>query len=63
MDRLKEILKTMTLPEGRIQDLTENNLRWLNRNIHFHNQSHPDFHEANRLIVDLLLKRDLAKTL
>lgn len=47
---LMKILKTMDLPEGRLEDLN-----WLRRNLLIKNADHPEANEALRLI-QLLLK-------
>jgi hypothetical protein len=46
MDRLNEILSTMDIPENRLSDWA-----WLLRNLWVRNGSHPDFSEAQKLVV------------
>lgn len=46
--RLREILSTMDVPSGRVNDLP-----WLARNLQVRNSDHPDFAEAREIIVEL----------
>lgn len=45
MDTLKNILKTMDIPENRKQ-ITFGNLNWMRRNLGFRNAQNPKFKEA-----------------
>jgi hypothetical protein len=49
--RLDEILKTMELPPGRLNDL-----RWVAGNIGFRNAEHEHFREAVNLLLELAPK-------
>jgi len=51
---LAKILDTMDIPALR-KELTESNLRWLNRNILVRNSQHPDVEKALVIIRQLLL--------
>lgn len=53
MERLKEILDTMDVPELR-KDGSIQSIAWLNRNLAFRNSEHPDFKEAMNLIKGVL---------
>lgn len=54
---LENLLETLDLPKKRLNDL-----KWLNRNIHFKNSNHPNFKQVRKLLTNLLkkLKNDLA---
>jgi len=49
MNELREILDTMQVPENR-KDLTEWNVNYLIRNLHFNNREHPGFDRAMELL-------------
>jgi len=51
-EELLEILCNMDVPSGRL-DLTMQNLKWLERNLAFRNQSHSQFDTAMRLAASL----------
>lgn len=50
---LDSLLRTFQIPEMR-RNLTEDNLRWLNRNLPIQNGNHPKLQEAMREIVQKL---------
>lgn len=51
---LLSILKTMDVPNLRIQEMNETNLRWLQRNVGINNGAHPDIDRAMLLIRRML---------
>jgi len=56
LNNLKEILKTMDVPDKRIRRNLHkfSSLRWLTRNLRARNNEHPRIDEAMRLVRDLL---------
>jgi hypothetical protein len=55
-ETLVRILKNMDIPRRR-HELSNNNLRWLNRNIAVRNSGHPEFETARALITQLLRRK------
>lgn len=55
IDELNDILHSMDLPEWRINNLSANNLRWLQRNILVKNSSHSKIKRAVELIKWMLV--------
>jgi hypothetical protein len=51
---LRKILETMELPSFRTQYMSEHNLRWLQRNILFKNEQHPEIEKALSIIGEML---------
>lgn len=57
VERLKEIIKTMNIPENKRDITDKDNLSWLARNLGRNNMRHPNYYEAIRLAKELK-KRD-----
>lgn len=54
MEELLDILKTMDIPEMRMDVAKVHNVRWLGRNIMINNREHPKIKRACELIKILL---------
>ncbi len=51
MERLRELLSTMQIPERRKEDV-----QWLCRNLQIQNSRHMNFNEARALLIQLARK-------
>lgn len=54
--QLRDLLGTMNIPSFRRQDMSDQNLRWLLRNVQINNSSHTGLPHAITLIKELLNK-------
>jgi len=50
IERLREILSTMTLPVQKAGAGTDADIQWLGRNVALRNAGHPDLDEARDLL-------------
>ena len=53
-ERLRLLISTMDVPEGRKTNITVQDIRWLSRNLGVRNSQHPDFSEAMNIINSIL---------
>ena len=56
LNKLKELLATMDVPDNRIRRnlFKTSSIRWLNRNLRIRNNEHPQLTEALELIKSLM---------
>lgn len=51
---LRQLLSTMDLPSGRIENFDKANLHWLQRNIFIRNGKNPNLDQATNMITEMI---------
>jgi len=59
IDKLEQLMQTMTVPSSR-RSVNPPNARWLHRNLRINNGSHPDIDQAMSIVRQIISNRPRA---